>query len=246
MFPRRKPWQPSISWCARERFATSDVPPTRHGGWSKLSGSPTGATTPSSSASSLPYNLLDRRAETEIIPMCLRPMIWELSPGRPLAQGVFWQGRYRDAKQYSTEGSQGSIQEGLCGSHHPTGNRCVSKKLSEESRCQKLQPAANGGSLGASSARNLRGHHRPENPRPIQGPDRRCRCFFDRVGPGFLRYPGASGNPCVRSLQFSRMAEIAGALCAHIKQERRVRARSRSLSVWIEAWQTMDSSECFI
>lgn len=74
-----------------------------------------------------PYNLLDRRAETEIIPMCQAYDLGIIS-WSPLAQGVL-AGRYRDAKNIP-EGSRGAFKKVYADRITRPGIK-VSKKLSE-------------------------------------------------------------------------------------------------------------------
>ena len=148
-----------------------------------------------------PYNLLDRRAETEIIPMCqaydLGIICWS-----PLAQGVL-AGRYRDATQIPP-GSRGAFKKRVRRSHYPAGNRGGSKTCGN-SFCQGMHPSPGRCSLGAASAGNHRNHYRAENTRPLQGPARGGECFTGCFGPGILRCPGASRFPRVRSFQLRRM-----------------------------------------
>lgn len=57
-----------------------------------------------------PYNLLDRRIENELIPLCLEHNLG-LIPWAPIGQGVLT-GRYADAKAYP-EGSRAAFRGGI-------------------------------------------------------------------------------------------------------------------------------------
>jgi aryl-alcohol dehydrogenase-like predicted oxidoreductase len=88
-----------------------------------------------------PYNLLDRRVENELVPLCLEHGLG-LFPWAPIAQGVLT-GRYADAQGYP-EGSRGAYRGGIYAERITeagieVGNRFVA--LAEEAGIPPVQLA---------------------------------------------------------------------------------------------------------
>lgn len=84
-----------------------------------------------------PYNLLDRRIENEIVPMC-RHCDMGIISWSPLAQGVL-AGKYADAEQLP-EGSRGSLR-GVFRERITSAGIAVGQKVVERARAQGCPPS---------------------------------------------------------------------------------------------------------
>jgi 1-deoxyxylulose-5-phosphate synthase len=189
-----------------------------------------------------PYNLLDRRAETEIIPMCLAYDLGILC-WSPLAQGVL-AGKVQGCRGYPSR-HPGCIQESLQGSHHPARNRCCSE-AGRESRCQRCslpqmavawvlhQPGITGAIIGPRTLEPLQG--------PTGGRGRNTGCF----GPGVLRFPWSLREPMcpIISIQQDGDNRVFGD-DVQIKTERRGGQRSNISVVVLTMACEIYRPECF-
>lgn len=85
-----------------------------------------------------PYNLLDRRIENELIPLCLSHSLGLLC-WSPLAMGIL-AGRYSDASSYP-EGSRAALRGGIYAERVTSQGIAVGKKFVELARDRGVAPA---------------------------------------------------------------------------------------------------------
>ncbi len=118
-----------------------------------------------------PYNLLDRRIENEIVPMC-RAYDLGIITWSPLAQGVL-ACRYKDPTVLP-KGSRGDSKTDLCGTHHATGNPCRFR-IGKEGGRKESHRGSTRCRLVTPSAGDYRCHYRSEKPRTVRRSVALCR-----------------------------------------------------------------------
>lgn len=85
-----------------------------------------------------PYNLLDRRIENEVVPLCLKHKL-AIIPWSPMAMGILG-GRYQDAKK-PPEDSRAALRGGIYAQRVTQKGIEVGNKFAELARDQKISAA---------------------------------------------------------------------------------------------------------
>ncbi len=106
-----------------------------------------------------PYNLLDRRIENELIPMCQAHGLGILS-WSPMAMGIL-AGRYADSSAYPSD-SRATQRGGIYAERVTAAGIEVGNGFVELAREAGITPGATGRAVGQGSAGNHRAHYRAE------------------------------------------------------------------------------------
>jgi aryl-alcohol dehydrogenase-like predicted oxidoreductase len=85
-----------------------------------------------------PYNLLDRRIENELVPLCLRYGVGIL-PWAPMASGVL-AGRYADARSYPAD-SRAALRGGIYAERVTSRGIAVARQFVELAQVHQITPA---------------------------------------------------------------------------------------------------------